>query len=215
MGRIWHLATCYEGTELRCEDRIVEKYGFDTIVLSGMQTRCPRKTWPAMTIEEYIVLPGYVFIEFTHFNFAWEEFKARTKITGFISDGRDGFYVVPDSDIYELHKRQANGEFSDWRSKAIQYFASRIGSTIQLPNEHRFGGVSVTVEAIVGDNLHWKFTIMNHETKGVIKLCKIWPKEKQAQEYAAVLTLSEGLKLFMKPHPDKLQENLKLPGPPL
>lgn len=211
----WHIATCYEGTENRCEERIVANYGFDTVVLTGVRTKCPRRTWPEMTIEDYAVIPGYVFIEFTHYNFAWDVFRAKTRVTGFLPGADGTLYTVSDSDIFELHRRQAAGEFSDWRSRAIQYFKTRIGSQVQLPKDHRFGGVHVTVKNIVGDNLHWHFELFGHETSGVIKLAKLWPKDDIAREHAATITLSEGLKLYLAKHPDQEEKSLNLPKPPI
>lgn len=206
----WLLGLCYEGSELRCEERINHEYGYDTVVPVGVHVTFPKKDWPRARLQDFIVFPGYVFIEFPRIVFDVPTFKARTRIQDFIHNS-DGNYLEISSDvIYELNRRQASREFSNWRYQAVEYFKKAIGRTIRLPSDHRFPGARVVVENVVGDNVHWRFSLLGSVTQGTIKAAKLWPKDRNAQ----TLALSSELTLYGAAPPDEAAPALRLPAPP-
>lgn len=205
----WHLALCYEGSELACEERVKKHYGFDTFVLTGLRTKCSRRDWPQTTLDLYAVIDGYVFVDLRHRNFSWDIFFSQTRLNHFLMD-QDQLYEVPPEIMRELYKRQSSGEFTDWLTKAREYFTKYIGKKIKIPSG-RFEGSHAKVMGVVGDNLVWQLELFGTTIKGSTKLCKIWPKDEEAQEQAAILELHSGLQLYMKKADTPVEKGLEMP----
>lgn len=131
----WFLATCYEGAELRCRDRLLKHYPHLQAYVPVGKT--VRKALGAKSPNDYRLVDfagydGYVFTELPS-NINWQEFFFQTRFTGFVR--KDLLPAeITSATLDNVKHDEACNAFSTKLAQALLYFESLIGTEITIKN---------------------------------------------------------------------------------